>query len=186
MYVRFGEVPRGERSELLGLGVSPNGARHPLYAPGAGTEEGVSVFGVAERADGTIVVDTGGGKNADLRLVFSGFFLEAPHKARRIFRVWGEEVGAGAGGEPLLRGCVSEEVPLTTAVVLDSWGSDARYLEQERIWNRWRYLDGTREGHRTRRGGENFQEACVTGWAAKLLHEANEKKWRKIRAEKGA
>ena len=192
--VRFGELPEGERSELLGPALDPAGGVHSLYQPGFGREMGVSVFPARELASGELVIDTGGGRNESLRLGFAAYFFEMPPAARRIYRVYGDEIGTGGTGEPLLRNCTAIEVPLTTAVVIDSWGTGlraggfgafgvggARLVKLEHAINLWRHLDGTREGYRTPYLSENCLEAFAPPGAREVLHEANDRKWRRKR-----
>lgn len=178
VYVRFGENPEDERSDFMGVarGTLSNTARW-------GREEGVSCFEAKREPSGFLTVLFRGldpVKRKGLRGTFEGL----ARGGRPLYEVRGDVIGRGIAGEPLLRNCEAEEIPLTTAVKLGPPKDRAfTYVEG---WNRWRYLDGTREGHRTPPMGENCLEAFAPAGARKVLHEANERKWRKIRAEKGA
>lgn len=184
-YIRFGGLPHGERSKDTG----PFSHSSHSYLAGLAPEYevGVSVFAASVRSDGALVVDTlsapvGIATGSHwLRVLFAWFFFEMPPGARRIYRVYGERVGTGGAGEPLLRNCAAVEVPLTTPVVLDSWGPDAHLADLEPTFNLWRDLDGTREGYRTPYGSDNFLEAFAPPGAREVLHRYYERKWRRRR-----
>jgi len=172
-YVRFGEPPEGGRSEFMGVmrGHWSNTARW-------GREEGVSCFEAKEEPDGSLLVLFRSGdpvKRKALRKIFDGF-VRADDRA--LYELRGELVGRGVAGDPLLRDCEAREIPLTTAVRIGP--PEDRLFEYVEGWNRWRYLDGTREGHRTPPMGENCLEAFAPPEARGVLHEDNEERWRRI------
>lgn len=180
-YVRFGGLPEGGRSEVYGAFL---GAREvslfglPLYEHDGPKEHGVSVFEATYR-DGALVVDTLSAEGWRRRGCFKAFTCSPGVHDRPVYVVFGDVVGCGSAAEPLLRNCSLYEVPLTVPVFLDSYAGDRELLEGVESWNWWRYVDGTREGRRTPVMGRNFLEAYAPPHARKILHEANEKKWRR-------
>lgn len=169
-YVRFGEPPGGGRSEFMGVarGQWSNTARW-------GREKGVSCFEAKREPDGSLLVlfrDRDPMKRKALRRIFEGFVRADD---RVVYELRGEPVGRGIAGDPLLRDCEAREIPLTTAVRIGP--PEDRLFEFVEGWNRWRYLDGTREGHRTPRMSENCIEAFASTPERRVLHRHNERRW---------
>jgi len=182
-YVRFGELPAGERSEVFGAFLGAKSVSlfgRPIYEPGGPKERGVSVF-EATVQENALVVDTAGPEGWRRRMVFKAYTCAPGTHNRPVYLVDGNVVGGGSTGEPVLRNCTFQELPLTVPVVLDRCDGDEELIRGVECWNRWRYLDGTREGHRTPAMSENFLEAYAPPVARRILNEYNERKWSRRR-----
>ncbi len=158
VYVRFGALPYGERSTYAGLG---QGSKYGKKAKSSQkVEKGVSVFETKRQPDGSLLLITRGGthKARDQRHTF--VYLCTAEEPRTVYEVRGDLVGRGACGEPLLRNCELEEIPLTTPITMGP--PEDRPYRLAKAWNLWRYLDATREGHRTPFMSDNHVEALCS------------------------
>ena len=128
-YVRFGDLPPDERSQIWG----PAGSTH---------EEGVSVFAARETADGHYLLDL----DNSLQHVLTAM---AEDGQRPAYVARGRGVGRGTNGEPLLRDVDLEPLPdgalvitKTPSLILEDWNAErfgapledvpelARYFEE--------------------------------------------------------
>ena len=118
----------------------------------------MSCYEARRQLDGSLLIVTGKGKKGrGLRESFIWYVRGGPEGERPLYEVRGNVVGRGAGGEPLLRNCTLEEVPLKTAVRLPP--PEDRDFKIVECWNEHRRLDGTRGGYRTDFGHPNAVEA---------------------------
>ncbi len=155
VYIRFGELPEGERSEYGGL-LKGTKFEH-LYHDVPEREAGVSVWEARRRPDGSLLIVLPQSKRDRVQArcwVRNHAFAK---EERPLYFVSGRVVGKGASGEPLLRDCSLEPVPLTTPVRLPPPEDEA--YKQIEAWNLWRRLDAADPGHRTPFGSDNMLEA---------------------------
>lgn len=98
LYLRFGELPRGNRSRVWWTGEKGRGRgtlRDTLAGPKR-FEPGVACYAARQEADNlyTVHADT-----PDLQAMWKAL----RHEGRRAFHIAGEEAGDGTDGEPTLR-----------------------------------------------------------------------------------
>lgn len=158
VYIRFGELPFNERSTFSGI---LQGARNRRTVKDRQkVEKGVSCFETRRQPDGSLLLVTRGSahKARDQRHTFA--YLCKAEQQRTVYEVRGDLVGRGASGEPLLKNCELKEIPLSTPITMGP--PEDRAFRLVEAWNRWRYLDATRQGHRTPFGSDNMLEAFVS------------------------
>lgn len=109
VYVRFGDIPENERS--LCEGVYFGSGRNPKSSV---LEKGVSCFEARRKRDGSLEVLAPRRDDGGLREMFAALL----HMGRPFLEVRGDVVGRGLLGEPLLRNCETEEIPLSSRVRL--------------------------------------------------------------------
>ncbi len=140
VYLRFGDLPEGERSEFGG---ATKGTRYQhRYRDDLGREKGVSVFEARRRSDGSLVVLTPGGGPYGVRL--RSLFLNLALANRPLYEVRGTVVGRGGTGEPLLRDCELTPIPNDVPVRLSP--PKDRPFKGVEGWNLWRSCGGTPRG----------------------------------------
>jgi hypothetical protein len=133
-----------------------------------GKESGVSCFEARRQPDGSLVVLTHYGRLKQLRRLVVALAMDD----RLLYEVRGDVVGQGKAGEPLLRNCEAEELPLSTPLMLDP--PEDRFFAYMMAWSRWRQLRAI-EGLPNIVRGEPTEDGAFTHGL--LLHRKNAKGW---------